>query len=117
MSETKHDRRRAAYVYGLRAETAATLWLRARRYQILARNFRAHGGEIDIIAKRGRTIVFVEVKARGLIDDAATCYPPSRVYARAGAGGWARPLPNPPPLRGRGSPTRVPAMKPHNLRR
>ncbi|MGB5086823.1 MAG: hypothetical protein WBO09_20020 [Methylocystis silviterrae] len=35
----KDDARRAAYVYGLRAETAATLWLRARLYQILARNF------------------------------------------------------------------------------
>ncbi len=70
MSEKKHDARRAAYVYGLRAETAATLWLRARLYQILARNFRAHGGEIDIVARRGRTIVFVEVKARGALDDA-----------------------------------------------
>ncbi len=71
MSETKNEARRAAYAYGLRAETVATLWLRARLYQILARNYRAHGGEIDIIAKRGRTIVFVEVKARGDLNDAA----------------------------------------------
>ncbi|MDP3554257.1 YraN family protein [Methylocystis sp.] len=78
MSELKDDARRAAYVYGLRAETAATLWLRARLYQILARNFRAHGGEIDIIAKRGRTIVFVEVKARGLIDDAVIAITPQK---------------------------------------
>ena len=73
--------RRAAYAYGLRAETAATLWLRARLYQILARNFRAHGGEIDIIAKHGRTIVF-EVKARADLETAATCHPHSRVHAR-----------------------------------
>jgi putative endonuclease len=70
--------RRAAYVYGLRAETLATLWLRARLYRILARNYRAHGGEIDIVAKRGRTIVFVEVKARGKFDDAAIAITPQK---------------------------------------
>lgn len=71
MSETRDEARRAAYAYGLRAETAATLWLRAHLYAILARNYRAQGGEIDIIARRGRAIVFVEVKARGDLDDAA----------------------------------------------
>ncbi|MFO1101950.1 MAG: YraN family protein [Methylocystis sp.] len=70
--------RRAAYVYGLRAETLATLWLRARLYQILARNFRAHGGEIDIIARRGRAIVFVEVKARGALEDAFIAITPQK---------------------------------------
>ncbi len=70
--------RRAAYAYGLRAETVATLWLRARLYKILARNFRAHGGEIDIVARRGRTIVFVEVKARGALDDAIIAITPQK---------------------------------------
>ncbi|MGB5086822.1 MAG: hypothetical protein WBO09_20015 [Methylocystis silviterrae] len=37
---------------------------------------------MDIIAKRGRTIVFVEVKARADLENAATCHPRSRVYAR-----------------------------------
>jgi len=88
MSELK-EARRAAYVYGLRAETAATLWLRARLYQILARNFRAHGGEIDIVARRGRTIVFVEVKARGDLDNAAIAITPQkqRRFSQA-AGRW-----------------------------
>jgi putative endonuclease len=62
--------RRAARAYGLRAETVATLWLRARFYAILDRNYRIKDGEIDVIAKRGRTIAFVEVKARGDLDDA-----------------------------------------------
>jgi putative endonuclease len=78
MSETKDPSRRAAYVYGLRAETLATLWLRARLYKILARNYRAHGGEIDIVARRGRTIVFVEVKARGALEDAAIAITPQK---------------------------------------
>jgi putative endonuclease len=81
----KDDARRAAYAYGLRAETIATLWLRARLYQILARNYRVQGGEIDVIAKRGRTVVFVEVKARGDIDDAAIAITPQkqRRFSRA----------------------------------
>lgn len=82
---SRADIRRAAYAYGLRAETVATLWLRARLYRILARNFRVHGGEIDVIALRGRTIVFVEVKARGDIDDAAIAITPQkqRRFSRA----------------------------------
>lgn len=66
----EQDARRAAYVYGLRAELIASFWLRTRFYQILERNYRAHGGEIDVVAKRGRTVAFVEVKARGDLDSA-----------------------------------------------
>ncbi len=69
--DKREDNRRAAYAYGLHAETIATLWLRARLFTILQRNYRVKGGEIDIVAKRGRTIAFVEVKARGALEDAA----------------------------------------------
>lgn len=77
MRETQ-DARRAARAYGLKAEAMATLWLRARLYTILDRNYRINGGEIDIVAKRGRTVVFVEVKARGDFDDAATAITPQK---------------------------------------
>ena len=77
MTDEKNARR-AAYAFGLRAETIAALWLRARLYSILARNYRAHGGEIDIVAKRGRTVAFVEVKARGDIEDAAIAITPQK---------------------------------------
>lgn len=46
------------------AEQAAARHLEARGYQILARNVRALRGEIDLVARDGATIVFVEVKAR-----------------------------------------------------
>ncbi len=39
------------------------MWLMLLGYRILARRFRARGGEIDLIARRGRLIVFCEVKA------------------------------------------------------
>lgn len=78
MSSDSGSARRAAYAYGLHAETIATLWLRARLYTILARNYRIQGGEIDIVARRGRTIAFVEVKARATLEDAAIAITPQK---------------------------------------
>ncbi len=49
---------------GHRAEHLAALALRLKGYRILGRQFSARGGEIDIIAKRGSSIAFVEVKRR-----------------------------------------------------
>lgn len=46
------------------AETACAAWLRLTGYRILARNYRVPVGEIDIVARRGQVLVFVEVKAR-----------------------------------------------------
>lgn len=84
---TRAEAKRAAHAFGLRAETVAALWLRLKLYTILARRFRAQGGEVDVIAKRGRTIVFVEVKARGDLDDAAISITPQkqRRFSRAAA--------------------------------
>jgi putative endonuclease len=55
---------------GLAGETAAALVLTAKGYRILERRFRTRRGEIDLIARRGRLIVFVEVKARPTINQA-----------------------------------------------
>lgn len=54
----------AAYRRGLSAETLAAWLLRAKLYRVLAHRYRTPAGEIDIIARRGRTIAFVEVKTR-----------------------------------------------------
>ena len=50
---------------GRRAESLAALWLRLKGWRILARRARVRGGEVDLVARRGRTLAFVEVKARG----------------------------------------------------
>jgi putative endonuclease len=42
----------------------ALVWLLLRGYRILARHYRAPGGEIDLIVRKGDMIAFVEVKAR-----------------------------------------------------
>jgi putative endonuclease len=70
--------RRAANAYGLRAETIAGVWLRLHFYRILDRNYRVRGGEIDIVAQRGATIVFVEVKARASIGEALAALTPGK---------------------------------------
>ncbi len=49
---------------GAWGEDRAALYLRLRGYRILERNFRCRQGEIDIIARRGGTVCFVEVKLR-----------------------------------------------------
>ena len=49
---------------GKQGEEIATQYLKEKGYQILERNFYARKGEIDIIAKEKREIVFVEVKTR-----------------------------------------------------
>lgn len=56
--------RRRAQRRGRAAEWCAALWLRLGGYRILARNWRVGAGEIDLVARRGRRLVFVEVKAR-----------------------------------------------------
>ena len=45
-------------------ESQAVLYLREQGYAILHQNYRCHIGEIDIIAKDGETLVFIEVKYR-----------------------------------------------------
>jgi len=51
--------------FGREGEDAAVQLLEASGYIVIARNVRLPGGEIDVIARDGGTIVFVEVKARG----------------------------------------------------
>src|SRR5271168_3989450 len=49
---------------GRRGERAAEKYLKRNGYRIVARNFRAAGAEIDLVAIDGETLVFVEVKTR-----------------------------------------------------
>ena len=62
--------RRGANGQGARAENLAILLLRLKLYSILDRRYSVRGGEIDIVARRGDTIAFVEVKVRPTLDEA-----------------------------------------------
>ena len=54
-----------SYKTGLKAENIAAWLLRLKGYRVVARRFKTPMGEIDLVAERGRVLVFVEVKARG----------------------------------------------------
>lgn len=70
MPAPSSSKRRQAERRGRWAETAAALLLVAKGYRLLNMRFQASGGEIDIVAQRGQSLVFVEVKLRKTTEDA-----------------------------------------------
>ncbi len=82
------DKKRKAWQFGRFAETLAAWHLRLRGYRILARGYRVSVGEIDIVARRGGLVIYVEVKARKDLSDAAVAVTPrqtARITRAAGA--------------------------------
>ena len=53
-----------AYRLGHMAEAACIIYLTLKGYKVLERRFKTRLGEVDIVAKRGKNLAFVEVKAR-----------------------------------------------------
>ncbi len=51
-------------VIGDRAEDRAARFLEKRGFAVLTRNFRCRGGEIDLVCRDGKVLVFVEVRMR-----------------------------------------------------
>jgi putative endonuclease len=49
---------------GIAGEDAAAAWYEANGYEVVARNWQCREGELDLIVRRNRTIVFCEVKCR-----------------------------------------------------
>lgn len=83
----KKERGRKAERTGRRAEWLAGLLLTVKGFTILERRFRTPAGEIDIIARRGSLMVFVEVKARARTAAALEAVTPGarrRICAAAG---------------------------------
>lgn len=58
------QKRQRAFLAGRGAETLAVWMLRLKGYRIVGRNLRTPVGEIDIVARRGKVVAFVEVKRR-----------------------------------------------------
>lgn len=56
--------RQEAEQRGRKAEARAAWWLRMQGWTVLAERVRVPGGEVDLVVRRGRTLVFVEVKQR-----------------------------------------------------
>lgn len=63
---------------GRRAERLAGWWLRLKGFRVLATRWRSAVGEIDLIARCGDLVVFVEVKRRATLEDAAAAVTPAQ---------------------------------------
>lgn len=80
--------RQVAFRFGLTAESRAAAYLVGKGFRILARRWKSPVGEIDIVARRRSLLIFVEVKARERLDDAAWSVTPrqqQRIIAAAEA--------------------------------
>ena len=68
-ADMANDRRAAAESRGRRAERWAAWALRLKGWRILDQRVRTAGGEVDLIARRGRMVAFIEVKWRDRAED------------------------------------------------
>ena len=77
-----------AHALGRRGETLAAWLVRLRGGRVLARNARVHGAcEVDIVARYGRTLAVIEVKARRA-GGAAEAVGPARVAGLSRSAQW-----------------------------
>ena len=82
---------------GARAERRVRLHYRLRGYRVLAANVRAGGNELDVVVRRGRRLVFCEVKARagsGFGDPWEAVGPEKQRRLRRAAEAWLARNPN-----------------------
>lgn len=72
----KSSTRQKAFKRGVLAEKAAAMMLRFKGYKILSTRYKTPFGEVDIIAYKAKTLVFIEVKARSTVEAAAESITP-----------------------------------------
>lgn len=70
------NRKKKAYLRGKRGEWISAFYLRLKGYEILERRFKTPLGELDLIARKGQTLVAIEVKTRDTFEQASLALTP-----------------------------------------
>ena len=65
------NQKKRAYLKGHYGEKIAAFYLRLKGYEILEKRFKTPVGEIDLLARKGKTLVAIEVKSRSTLEAAA----------------------------------------------
>ena len=81
----RDNKREQAERRGRRAEIFAAWWLRFHGWRVVGQRVRNPRGEVDLIVRRGKTLAFVEVKARVKDADLATAIDARRLKRVAAA--------------------------------
>jgi len=63
--------RRRGYLKGRVGEKIAACYLRLKGYEVLEHRFKTPVGEIDLLARKGKTLVAIEVKTRNTLEEAS----------------------------------------------
>jgi len=75
---SKQEKGAQAYDRGLWAERLARWLLWVKLYRIVGERVKTRGGEVDILARKGKTLIVVEVKARQTLEGAADAVTPKQ---------------------------------------
>jgi len=75
---SKREKGAQAYDRGLWAERLARWLLWVKLYRIVGERVKTRGGEVDILARKGKTLIVVEVKARQTLEGAADAVTPKQ---------------------------------------
>ena len=63
--------KKRAYLKGQWSEKIAAIYLRLKGYEVLEHRFKTPVGEIDLLARKGKTLVAIEVKSRNTLEKAS----------------------------------------------
>ena len=85
------DQRRQRERWGRTAERIAAIWLQMKGYHLIGRRLKTPVGEIDLLLRKGDSLIFVEVKARAALDSGVAALHPAAARRCQAAARWLAP--------------------------
>ncbi|WP_353216467.1 YraN family protein [Sandarakinorhabdus sp.] len=88
---SRQNSRRRNERWGRWAERIAAIWLIAKGYRLIGQRLKTPVGEVDLLMRRGDTLVFIEVKARAALDSGFAALHPAAARRCQAAARWLAP--------------------------